>query len=184
MGAGTLSMGVSTPPKWSRNILCVSGTSKTILVHGSLIEAEILTSPPPCISSTWASCWAPALCPWVCQHLPSGLEMFLCVSETSQKNLVYGALIEAEILTSPLPMYLTNSAQFWALALCPQVCQHLPSSLNVPMCLRNLPKEFGTWGPQRSWDIGLPTCQCISSTQPSFGCWHSVYGCVNTSKMV
>ena len=34
---------------------------------------------------------------------PNSLEMFLCVSGTSKQNVVYGALIEAEILTSPLP---------------------------------------------------------------------------------
>ena len=40
----------------------------------------------------------------------SGVEMFLCVSGTSKPNLVHGALMEAEILISPLFMYLFNLA--------------------------------------------------------------------------
>ena len=135
-------MGVSTPPKWSWNVLmCLRNLPKN-LVHGTLIEAEILTSPlpnvvahlspvfgtgtppmdvsappkwsrnvsmclrnlqkqfgewdpnrswdfdlptPPCICWTWPSVWALAFCPQVCQHLPSTLKMFLCVSGTSKK---------------------------------------------------------------------------------------------------
>ena len=50
-----------------------------------------------------AKLWALALCLQVCQHLPSDLEMFLCVSGTIKKYLVHGSLIEAEILISPLP---------------------------------------------------------------------------------
>ena len=57
--------------------------------------------------------------------------MFLCVSETSKPNLVHGAIKEAEILISPSPMYLLNLAWFLALALCAQVCQHLPSDLEM-----------------------------------------------------
>ena len=34
LGAGALPMGVSTSPKWSRNVLCVSGTSKNIWCMG------------------------------------------------------------------------------------------------------------------------------------------------------
>ena len=71
-----------------------------------------------------------ALCLQVCQHLPSGLK-YSYVSQELLKNLVHGALIEAEILTSPSPMYLLKSAQFWALTLCPQVCQYLPSDLEM-----------------------------------------------------
>ena len=38
-----------------------------------------------------------------------------------QKKLVHGALIEAEILTSPPQMYLLNLAQVWVLVLYPWV---------------------------------------------------------------
>ena len=65
-------------------------------------------------------------------------------------NLLYGALIEAEILTSPLPMYLLNPAQFWVLALCPWVCQHLPSDLEMSFVSWDPQRKFGAWGPNRS----------------------------------
>ena len=52
-----------------------------------------------------------AICLQVCQHLPSDLEMLLCVSGTYRKYFVYGALIAAEIWTSPSPIYLLNLAQ-------------------------------------------------------------------------
>ena len=88
----------------------------------------------PCICSTWTSFWALALNPWVCQHLLSGKEMFVCVSGIS-KNLMHGALIEGEIVMSPLPMYLLNLVWFLALALCFQVCQHLQSGLQIFLCV-------------------------------------------------
>ena len=40
---------------------------------------------------------------WVCKQPAGGVEMFLFVSGTCKKDLVQRALIEAEILTSPLP---------------------------------------------------------------------------------
>ena len=47
LGASALPMGVSTPPKWSTNVpTCLRNLQKN-LVHGALIEAEILTSPLP-----------------------------------------------------------------------------------------------------------------------------------------
>ena len=55
----------------------------------------------------------------VCQHLSSGLVMFLCVSGTCPKMyLVHGALIEAEILTSPLCHVICSTwPRFWVLVL-------------------------------------------------------------------
>ena len=71
-------------------------------MHGALIEAELLTSPPHVFAQH-----SPAL---GAGTLPTGMstpvkwsKMFLCVSGTSQKNLVYEAIIQAEILISPLP---------------------------------------------------------------------------------
>ena len=75
------------------------------LVHGALIEAEILISHSPMYFLNLAQFRVLALYLQVCQDLPSDLEMFLYVSETSKQNLVHGVLIEAEILTSQLPMY-------------------------------------------------------------------------------
>ena len=111
-----------------------------------------------------------------------------------QKNLVHGALIDAEILTSPLPMYLLNWAQLsgqrsighwysacvwgpnrcwdiefhtptcicqpvqiWVLMLCPWVCQHLSSSLKCSYVSHKPPKNLSAWGPNRCWDIDFPT---------------------------
>ena len=76
-------MGVSTPPKWSRNVpMCLRNLQKN-LVHEALIEAEILilTFPLPHVSfaQLGLSFGQMTLCLQVCQHLPSSLEMFLCV---------------------------------------------------------------------------------------------------------
>ena len=122
--------------------LFVSGTSKKNLVHGALMEVEILTSPLPHVFSQLGPVFgALALCPQLCQHLPGDLEMFLYVSGTSKKSLVHGALIEAELLTSLSPIYVHNLAWFWVLALCQQVCQHLPSSLQMFLYLSGTIKK-------------------------------------------
>ena len=99
-------MDVSTPPKWSRNIpICLRNFPKKIGAWGANGGRDIDLPTPPCIFSTWPSFGALALCPQLCQHLPGDLEMFLCVSGTSKKSLVHGALIEAELLTSLPPIY-------------------------------------------------------------------------------
>ena len=169
LGTSTLSMGGSTPPKLSRNVpMCLRNLQKVFGPWGPNRTWDIDLPTPPCICSTWSGFWALVLDPWMCQHLPSNLEMFLCVSRTSKKYLVHGALIEPEILTSPSPMYLLNLGQLWVLALCPQVCQHLPSDLEMFLCVSGLQKIFGAWGPNRSWDIDLPTPPCICSTWSGF----------------
>ena len=127
------------------------------LVHGALIESEILSSPLPHVfAELGLVLWALVLNPYMCKHLPSDLEMYLCVSWTF-KNLTHLVLIEAEILTSPSPMYLLNLAQIWVLVLCSWVCQHLPSGLKYSYVSQELLKLFGAWGPNRNWDIDLPT---------------------------
>ena len=55
---------------------------------------------------------------------------------------MHGALIEAEMLTSLFPMYLLNLAQFWALALCLQVFQHLSSNLEMFLCVLGTSKKY------------------------------------------
>ena len=66
---------------------------------------------PPCICSTWPSFWVHwCFILWVCQHLPSGLKYFYVSQKPPKNNLVHGALIDAEILTSPL---LNVFAQTW-----------------------------------------------------------------------
>ena len=82
--------------------------------------------------------WALELHSWMCEHLPSSLKMFLCVSGTSKKYLVHGSLIEAEILISPLPnvfaqlgMVLGTRTPLMDVSIPPK------QSKNVSMCLRN-----------------------------------------------
>ena len=188
-----------------------------------------------------AQLWALALCLQVCQHLTSCLEMFPCVSETSNPNLVNEALMEAKILSSTLSMYLFNLAWivgasaipmgvstppkwsrnlpmclrnlqrtfgawgpnrswntdcptlpclcstwlwFLLLVLSLQVCQHLPSNLQMFLCVLGASKIFGAWGPNSSWDIDIPTLLWICSTQPSFECWQSTCRFGNTSHVI
>ena len=85
----TLPAGMSTPPKWSRNVLMCLRNLQTKFGAWGPNEAEILTFPPPMYLLNLAWIWVLVLYPWVCQHLQGGLEMFLCVSGTSKK-LVHG----------------------------------------------------------------------------------------------
>ena len=86
-----------------------------------------------------AQLWALALYLQVCQHLPSSIEMFLCVSRTYKKYLVHGALIEAETLTSPSPMYFLNLVWFLGAGTLPTGVSTPPKQFrNFLMCLRNL----------------------------------------------
>ena len=103
MGTSTQLMGVSTPPKGLQMYLCVSEPTRIFGVWSPNGSKDIDLSTPKCICSTCPCYWALALCTRVCQHLPSSLVMFPCVSGTSKKYLVHGALVEAEILTSTLP---------------------------------------------------------------------------------
>ena len=141
LGASALPMGASTPPTWSRNVPMCLKTLQKYLMPGALIESEILSSPLPHVfAELCLVLWALVLHLWICQHLPSSLEMFLCVSETS-KNLEHGVLIEAEILTSPSPMYLLNLAQVLDTSFLPIGGSTPPKeSRNVFMCLRDLQK--------------------------------------------
>ena len=154
-------------------------------MHGALIEAEILTSPLPHVfAQLGPGFWVLVLYPWVCQHLPRGLEMFLCVSGTSKKYLVHGALIEAEILTSPPQCICSTWPGFWVLVLYPWVCQHLPSGLEMFLCVSGTSKEiFGAWT--------LIEAEILTSPLPMyllnlahFGYWYSACRCVNTSQVI
>ena len=89
-------------PRGVQMFLCVSENSKKFSAWGPNRCWDIDFPTPLYICSTWPSYQVPILHPLMCQHLPSCLKMFLCVSGFS-KNLVYGALIDGEILTPPLP---------------------------------------------------------------------------------
>ena len=96
-----LPVAVQALPKWSKMFLCVSANSTKFGAWGLNRCWDIDFPTPPCICLTWPSYQVTMLHPLVCQNLPGGLKMFLCVLETS-KNLGDWALIDAEILTSPL----------------------------------------------------------------------------------
>ena len=60
-----------------------------------------------------------------------------------QKYLAHGALIEAEILTSPLPHVFAQLGPVLGNGTLPAGVSTPPKwSTNVPMCLRNLPKKL------------------------------------------
>ena len=117
-----------------------------------------------------AQLWALTLCLHVCQHLTSCLEIFLCVSETSKPNLVYEALMEAKILSSPLPHVFAEFGLVFGTGTLPTGVSTPPKwSNNGPIYLRILQKVFSAWGPNKSWDIELPTPNIFAQLGPALG---------------
>ena len=96
-------MGASGNCGWCRNVpMCLRNLQKH-LVHGALIEAEILTSPLPMYLLNLAWYLGPGALPTGVSTPPEWSRNVPMCLRNLQKNLVHGALIEAEILTSPLP---------------------------------------------------------------------------------
>ena len=147
--------------------LCVSKSSKQNLVYGDLIEANLLTSLSHIYLLNSAQFWVLTLCLWVCQYLPSSLEMFLCDSGTSKMYLVHGALIEAEILTSPSPMYLPNLSWVLGTGTLPAVCHHLPSALEM-FYVSKEPQKHLVHGALIEAEIWTSPSPCICSAWPGF----------------
>ena len=111
---------------------------------------------PLCICPTWPSYQVPMLHPWVCQHLLSSLKCSY-VSQKPPKNLVHEALIDAEILTSPLPYIIAQldpviRYQCFTCG-CANTFQVVWKYSNVS---QNSLKKFVKWGPNRCWDIDFP----------------------------
>ena len=132
-----------------------------------------------------ACVWALPLCLQVCQQLPNGLEMFLCVSRTSKIYFVHGFLIVAEILTSPFLMYLLNLDQFLVLAHCPQVCQHLPGDLEMFLCVWRTSKKDLVHGALIEAEILTSLLPHVFAQQGLvYGHWHSAHKCVSTSQVI
>ena len=131
-----------------------------------------------------AKVWALILCLWVCNHLPSHLKMFLCVSENSEKFSAWGPNRCWDI-GFPTPLYICSSwPSYQVPILHPLMCQHLPSSLKMFLCVSGISTKLGAWGPNRWWDIDSPTPTCIFSTWPRFRHWCSAHRCANTSSVV
>ena len=133
-------------PRGVQMFLCVSENSKEFSAWGPNRCWDIDFPTPLYICSSWPSYQVPILHPLMCQHLPSSLKMFLCVSGFS-KNLVYGALIDAEILTSPLPHVSSQLGQ-------DSGTDALPTGVLTPLqwskmflCVSETSKEIWCMGP-------------------------------------
>ena len=183
LGAGTLHGCINTFQVVQKCSYVPQEPPKNV-VHEALIEAAILTSSLPRICSTWTSCWVPALCPWVCQHLQGDLKMFLCVSGTSKKNLVYGAIIEAEILTSQLPHVFAQLSPVLGTGTLPTGVSTPPKWSKMFLCVSGTSQKNLVYGPLIEAEILTSPPPYICSTWTS--CWHqaSAHGYVNTSQVV
>ena len=86
VGTDTLRAFVSTPHKLSRNVpMCLRNLQTNIWCMRSLMEAEDIELPHYSHVFADRGLWflVLVLCLQVCQHLPSNLEIFLCVSGAS-----------------------------------------------------------------------------------------------------
>ena len=82
---------------------------------------------------------------------------------------MHGDLIDAEILTSPLPHVFAQPGQDWGTDTLPVGVQTPPKSVwKCSYGSQKPPKKLGAWGPNRCWDIDFPTPLCICSTWPSY----------------
>ena len=142
------------------------------LVHGTLIDVEILTSPVPQVFAQPGQDLDTDALPVAVQALPKWSKMFLCVSANLQKFGAWGPNRCWDI-DFPTPMYLLNLAQLSG-PNAPSVGVPTPPkwSNNIAMHLRNLQKIWCMW----CWDIESPTSPCICSTWPRFGHWYSACG--------
>ena len=154
------------------------------LLHGALIEAEILTSLFPmyllkvaCFLGFWWSTHG-------CVNTSQVVYKCFYVSHESPKILVFGSLCKLKYWPPCSPCICSTWPYFWAHALCLQVCQHLSNSLQVYLWVSGASKTFGAWGPYRNWDIDLPSLPCICSIWPTFGHWHSTCRCFNTCQVI
>ena len=131
-------VGVPTPPKWYKNVpMCLSNFPK-ILVHGALIDAEILT--PPCICSTW-----PRFGHWcsACGHANTFQVVYKFSYVSQESPNTFGALGPNRCwdIDFPTPLYIcSNWPSFQVPILHPLVCQHLPSSLKMFLCVSGISK--------------------------------------------
>ena len=80
-------------------------------MDGALIEAEILTSHLPIYLLNLAQFLGTGSVPLRCVSIYQAVKNSCYVSQELPKNLVHGALIEAEILISHSAMYFLNLTQ-------------------------------------------------------------------------
>ena len=122
---------------------------------------------PPCICSSW-----PRFGHWysACGCANTSQVVYKCsyVSQESPKKFGAWGPNRCWDIDFPTPLYIcSNWPSFEAPMLHPWVCQHLPSSLKMFLCVSETSKKIGAWDPNRCWDIDFPTPPCICSTWPS-----------------
>ena len=158
VGASAIPMGVSTPPKWSRNLpMCLKNLQRTFGAWGPNRSWNTDLPTLPCLCSTFHCFLVLVLNLLVCQHLPSGLRNLAMCLRNLQRT--FGARDPNSSWNTDFPTlpYICSTWYcFLVLVLCPQVC-HLPSDLQMFLCVLGASKIFGAWGPNRSLDIDLPT---------------------------
>ena len=156
--------------------MCLKNLQK-YLVHGVLIEAEILTSPLPHVFGQlgpefrcWCSAHGCVNASQVVWNIPMCLRNF-------SNYLGHGVLIETEILTSPLPhVFATLGLVVGHSTLPTGGSTPLKQYRNVSMCLRNLQTKFGAWVPNRNWHIDLPLPHVFATLGLDCGCRWSAPG--------
>ena len=157
-----LPVGVPIPPKCLKcSYVCQTPPKK--LVHGALKDAKNWL---PNVLAQLTKIWPLMLCLWVCKHLPSQSENVPMCLRNLQKNLVHEALIDAEILTSPLPYVFAQldpviRYQCFTCG-CANTFQVVWKYSNVS---QNSLKKFGAWGPNRCWDIDFSPMYLLNLTK-------------------
>ena len=112
LGTGILAIGVSPHPKWSRNVpMCLRNLQTTFGVWDPNRSQDTDLPLPYLFAQLGPVLGAGTLLTGVSTPPKWPRDVSMCLRNL-QKNLVHGALIEAEILTSPSPMYLLNLAWF------------------------------------------------------------------------
>ena len=129
--------------------LCISETSKKDLVPRALIEAEILTSPLPHVFAQLGPFLGADALPMGVLTPPKRSKCVHVCLRNLKKILVHGALIDAEILTSPLPHVFVQLGPFWGANALPMDVSTLSSGLKVFLCVSGTSKNVGAWGPNR-----------------------------------
>ena len=142
LGAGALSIGVSTPPKWSEIFLFVSGTSKQNLVHGALKKLRYWPPLPPVFAQLGLVSWHQHSSHRCVNTSQVVWNIPVCLRNLQTKFGTWGSNGSWDI-DLPSPMYLLHLAQVLGAGTPPISVSTPPKwSRNVPMFLRKLQKNL------------------------------------------
>ena len=168
LGAGALTMGVSTSLRWSGMFLCVPGMSKK-LVHQALMDTKILTSLPQNVFAQLG----PALATGTLSagvSTPHKLSRNVSMCLRNVQKIGASGLNGCQDIGLPTPNVFAQLGPALATGTLPAgVSTPCKWSRNVPICLRYLQKQFGAWGLKGSWDIELLTPNVIAQLVPALG---------------